>query len=311
MPLFVVGLVARARGACEGDRVRIQRHLQAVEVELRARDVGHLPPALRAERRRNLDRLHAYWTAGEFPHNDDFPGERVPYFIDDDGVVWAVGFLVVDTGFADVAAEIRDTENTARLLAMTHPALPAWIAASGLSAEECARIQPEYCGCGDEFEPVCGVDGVSYVNECYATCAGVDVEHAGVCEGEDTTTGWPAPGTGGSESGGGQSNSSESNNSESGDATGTGAESTGGARGTSTTGSASTSTGDTSTSTGDAGAGDASDGTSAGDASSSDTSTGDDPSKSRTGCGCRTTGDGPAAALLGLLARLTRRRGRR
>ncbi len=269
--LFVLGLVAPAPGACEDDRARIQRHLRAVEVELRARDVGHLPPALQAERRRNLDRLHTYWVAGEFPHNDDFPGERVPYFIDDDGVLCAVGFLVVDSGFADVAAEIRDTENNARLLAMTHPALPAWIAASGLSAEECARIQPEYCGCGDEFEPVCGVDGMSYVNQCFATCAGVEVDHAGVCEGEDTTTGWPAPGTG-----------------ESGDATGS--ESTGG----------STSTGAGETSTGDAGPG---------DASSSDT--GDEESKPRSGGGCRTTGEAPAAALLGLLGLLALRRGRR
>jgi hypothetical protein len=185
----------------QADRSRIQAHLELVEGELRARDVGDLPLELQRARALNLHRLHAYWTAGEFPHNDDFLDQRVPYFIDDAGTACAVGHLVIESGFADVAEEIRKRQNNAKLLDMTHPALPGWIAASGLTAEECARIQPTYCGCTDEYAPVCGADGQSYANRCYAeTCAGVDVAHEGECEPE-TSGDWPPAGSSTGETG--------------------------------------------------------------------------------------------------------------
>ncbi|MCR9159512.1 MAG: Kazal-type serine protease inhibitor family protein [Nannocystaceae bacterium] len=184
-------------GQRQADRVRIEAHLERVEAELRARDVSTLSPVLQKQRAANLDRLHAYRLAGVFPHNDDFIGQRVPYFIDDDGVRCAVGHLVVESGHADVAEEIRAQENNALLEDMTHPALPGWIAASGLTAQECAMIQPSYCGCAGEFEPVCGVDGQSYANACFAeTCAGVEVAYEGVCE-EETTGEWPMAGSSG------------------------------------------------------------------------------------------------------------------
>lgn len=214
-------------GQVDADRARIQRHLETVETELRARDASHLPPALRAERARNLDRLHTYRVAGLFPKNPEFMGERVPFFIDEDGVACAVGHLVIESGFAAVASEIAERENNARLLGMTHPALTGWIAASGLTAEECARIQPEYCGCGDEYAPVCGEDGVSYANACYAeTCAGVKIAHEGVCKGEESTSDWPEPGT---------SSAGETTGGET-----TGSDTTGGTTSSETTGSETT-----------------------------------------------------------------------
>lgn len=116
-PLLLAALAVEPIDPRELDRARVQRHLAAVEAELRARDASHLPPALQLERRRNLDRLHAYRVAGEFPRNSDYPGERVPYFIDDDGVVCAVGHLVAESGFGAVAQEIHTTENNNRLIA--------------------------------------------------------------------------------------------------------------------------------------------------------------------------------------------------
>lgn len=177
------------------DRERIQRHLAQVERDLRAVDTAGLSVELRAERAKNLDRLHAYWTAGVFPHNTDFVGQRVPYFIDADDRACAVGHLMIESGAVDLAASIRAGENNAKLLEMQTPGLEAWVARSGLTAREHARIQPSYCDCPEDEMPVCGSDGHTYLNECYAvTCAGVEVAHEGVCEGE-MTSGWPEPGT--------------------------------------------------------------------------------------------------------------------
>lgn len=281
------------------DRVRIGRHLAQVEADLRAVDVSHLPAALRLARADNLDRLHRYRLAGEFPRNSGHPGERVPYFIDDDGILCAVGHLVVESGFADVARDIADSENNTRLLAMTHPALPAWIAASGLTAEECARIQPAYCDCGVEYAPVCGVDGNSYFNACLAEqCAGVEIAHEGLCAGEDTTTGWPAPGTSGDDgsSGSGSTGSSGSTGE---------VMTTGGAM---TTGVTSGEAPDPGTSSGDASS------TGSGDASSSGSSGGvahppEDGEQARAS-GCRVAGS-DAASLCALLLLGLRRRVRR
>jgi MYXO-CTERM domain-containing protein len=179
----------------DADRTRIQRHLAEVERDLRAVDTSAMTAELRAERARNLDRLHDYWTAGVFPRNADFVGQRVPYFIDAEDRACAVGHLMIESGASELAASIRHGENNAKLLEMQTPGIAGWVGGSGLSAQEHARIQPSYCNCPEDEAPVCGSDGHTYLNECYATtCAGVEVAHEGVCEGEQTT-GWPEPGT--------------------------------------------------------------------------------------------------------------------
>ena len=70
------------------------------------------------------------------------------------------------------------------------------------SGEYCHYELEDYCGfadapgvckqlpeaCTDHYDPVCGCDGQTYGNGCYANAAGVSIEHTGECEG-------PAPAT--------------------------------------------------------------------------------------------------------------------
>jgi hypothetical protein len=175
--------------AVDADRLRIRAHLERVERELWARDTSSLAPGARLARARALDALHAYSERGVFPRNTRHPGERMPYFIDDEGRACAMAHLIRASGSPVLAETVRIRENNARVAAMTTDLGP-WLEENGLTAEEAARIQPTYCQCGYVYNPVCadvpvgdgGYERKTFLNECVATlCLGTKVLYEGEC----------------------------------------------------------------------------------------------------------------------------------
>ncbi|MFK8104444.1 MAG: VIT domain-containing protein [Saprospiraceae bacterium] len=126
------------------DQLRIKTHLAFVESTLRCQNVDHLPQALQQQRTMMLDQLRGYWQTGIFPKNDYFLGERKPIFIDRQDRVCAVGYLVQQTSGQALCESINQDFQFSYLWEMEHTGLAEWVANSGLTAEECAMIQPSY-----------------------------------------------------------------------------------------------------------------------------------------------------------------------
>jgi hypothetical protein len=82
---------------------------------------------------------------GRFPKNRDFPGQRVPYFIDADGTRCAMAHLIECAGDSGLVARVARTRNNARVRELADdPELVAWLDRNGITLREAARIQPQY-----------------------------------------------------------------------------------------------------------------------------------------------------------------------
>lgn len=139
--------VAAHVGAAQTTAQRhVVRHLDGALRLLDRRDLSRLTPEQRQRRAAAIDALRAYRDAGRFPVNRDFPGERVPYFIDPaTDVHCAVGHLMAVTGYEALARRIAAADNHVRVLELQGDAeVGAWLEAHGLTLEEAARIQPSY-----------------------------------------------------------------------------------------------------------------------------------------------------------------------
>lgn len=145
VPALLVGHLQRRPDFATTETARIRTHLAKVERALRSRDVSTLTLAQQAARARNLDVLHAYWTAGAFPKNTDFPAARIPYFIDRAGIRCAMAYLIEQSGHGDFVARVAATNNNARIRDLKSDLeLVAWLDENGLTAAEAAHIQPAY-----------------------------------------------------------------------------------------------------------------------------------------------------------------------
>ena len=126
--------------ARERDELRHRVHLEWIEGHLRAAPVDHLAPKARAQRARLLDALAAYRARGVHPVNER--GARLPRFLDRQGRICAVGYLIEVSASRALVETINARHEYDYLLEIDDPALDAWIAKSGLSVGELASIQP-------------------------------------------------------------------------------------------------------------------------------------------------------------------------
>jgi hypothetical protein len=126
------------------EQLRLRTHLAYVEGLLRARDVSHLAPAQRERRARLLGQLRAYRKRGVFPQNTYQRG-RTPVFIDAQGRLCAVGFLIAQSAGREAAERINERYRLDRIADMDAPAVEKWAERHGFTLRELAMIQPAYC----------------------------------------------------------------------------------------------------------------------------------------------------------------------
>lgn len=134
-------LYPEIKGDVAFQRSNHTRRLQVVESLLRRHNASWMSPELQAERTRNLDRLRDYWQRGEYPINYEHPGAWEPVFIDLDGNICAVGYLVEQSLGRDVAERINSRYHFATIRQIDAPELKEWIKNSGLTYEEVVAIQ--------------------------------------------------------------------------------------------------------------------------------------------------------------------------
>ncbi len=126
------------------ENTRLKTHLKYVEELLRKKDISSLTIKQKENRMKMLDLLNDYWVGGQFPKNFDYPNQRIPCFIDKDGNICAVGYLIEQTSGRQVAEEINSKYKYEYLLSMNDQKIDSWVQESGLTKEECAMIQPSY-----------------------------------------------------------------------------------------------------------------------------------------------------------------------
>ena len=138
------------------ERRRVTRHLAGAEQLARGRR-AMLDPLQALNRSLLLDELGRYRRRGRFPLNQAFRTRAVPEFVDSHGSRCAVAHLLEISGQAELVRHIASTDNNARVRKLARlPELRAWLVAAGLSLDEAARIQPEYCFVSQAQSCFCG-----------------------------------------------------------------------------------------------------------------------------------------------------------
>ena len=142
------------------EEMRVACHLLYAESLIRSKTADHLNRTQKINREKMCDLLHYYAVRGQYPKNYDYPGERAPCFIDKDGTICAVGYLIEQTEGLDVANQINESYQYADIYEMDQEFIEAWAFENGLSLEEVAIIQPTY-DWKDSYEKALSVETVA------------------------------------------------------------------------------------------------------------------------------------------------------
>lgn len=131
------------KGTSENER--ITTHLQYVQKKLLDRNLDFLTEQQQENRVKHLNRLTNYIQQGVFPENNAFPNQHRPNFIDSEGRICAVGYLIEQSMGRDVAESINDKYQYEYVLKMDSNVLDKWAQRNGFTVRELAMIQPAYC----------------------------------------------------------------------------------------------------------------------------------------------------------------------
>ncbi|MEO8699890.1 MAG: hypothetical protein ABI867_07590, partial [Kofleriaceae bacterium] len=140
-----VARFGHAPTAADSETERMHVHLAYVHDLLAARAATH--PALAARRTELLGYLADYLAKGTTPQNT-YVARRNPVFIDRDGQICAVGYLIERSAGRALAETIAKAHRLDYLedIAAAMPEVAAWVDASGFTLAELASIQPGYMG---------------------------------------------------------------------------------------------------------------------------------------------------------------------
>ena len=127
----------------ESDQEYVSTHLSYVIPILKSNPTNHLNERQYRTRLQLIETLDEYRKAGNFPINY-FCRERTPVFIDENGTHCAVGYLLQQSGYDEVAQRIAENENYAWVKDIKDEAIPALQVESGFTLEEVKLIQGAY-----------------------------------------------------------------------------------------------------------------------------------------------------------------------
>lgn len=126
------------------EKLRLTTHLEYVEYKLRSADVTHLSTYLKTKRLQLLDYLKEYIEAESYPKNYHFPERRQSVFIDKNGNICAVGYLVERSVGRPIAEKINSKHKFSSIFDIEGSEFEQWVTESGLTKKELAMIQPAY-----------------------------------------------------------------------------------------------------------------------------------------------------------------------
>ncbi|MBP9086419.1 MAG: hypothetical protein KBG15_09905 [Kofleriaceae bacterium] len=146
-----IAAFGRPPTAHDTEQVRMHTHLRYVRAMLAQQPAT--APTLVRQRQALLSFLDDYIALGITPRNRHV-AHRSPVFIDDDGHICAVGYLIERSVGRAVAEKIAATHRYDYLetIVATMPAAQAWVAASGFTLTELASIQPGYTAEVDQWQ---------------------------------------------------------------------------------------------------------------------------------------------------------------